>query len=152
MAYDLRPFPESIEVARYIEEHSSEDDRIAVIGSEPQIYFYSKRLSATGYIYTYALMEEHDYALKMQKEMITEIESARPEFIIFVNVTNSWILRPASERLIFDWFKIYHREHFERVGVVDIISQGQTIYRWDDEAVGYSPRSEDWISVYKRRG
>jgi 4-amino-4-deoxy-L-arabinose transferase-like glycosyltransferase len=82
MAYDLRPFPESIEVARYIEEHSSEDDRIAVIGSEPQIYFYSKRLSATGYIYTYALMEEHDYALKMQKEMITEIYSTGLKYII----------------------------------------------------------------------
>jgi hypothetical protein len=88
----------------------------------------------------------------MQKEMITEIKSARPEFLIFVNVPNSWDLREGSERLIFDWFKEYKREHFERVGVVDILSSGQTVYKWDEEAIGYSPRSERWLSVYKRRG
>jgi hypothetical protein len=152
ITYGANPFPESIEVARYIEEHSSEDDLIAVIGSEPQIYFYSKRRSATGYIYTYALMVQHDLALNMQKEMITEIVSARPEFLIFVNVLTSWDLREGSERLIFNWFAKYQREHFERVGVVDILSSGQTVYKWDEEAIGYSPRSERWLSVYKRRG
>ena len=51
------PFPESVKIGDYIREHSNPDDKIAVLGSEPQIYFYSKRLSATGYIYTYGLME-----------------------------------------------------------------------------------------------
>jgi hypothetical protein len=152
MSHSANPFPESIEIARYIGEHSSEHSRIAVIGSEPQIYFYSKRRSATGYIYTYALMEKHDLALKMQKEMITEIESARPEFLIYVNVPKSWDMREESERLIFDWFKGYKRDHFEKVGVVDILLSGQTLYRWDDDAIGYSPRSKLWLSVYKRRG
>jgi len=45
-----------------------------VLGSEPQIYFYSGRRSATGYLYMYSLTEEQKYALRMQKEMIGEIE------------------------------------------------------------------------------
>jgi hypothetical protein len=36
--------------------------------------------SATGYIYTYSLMEPQSHALEMQKEMIAEIEADRPEF------------------------------------------------------------------------
>src|SRR5262249_10244089 len=62
------PFPESIKIGEYIRSQSSPDDKIAVLGSEPQIYFYSKRLSATGYIYTYALMEPQPYAHQMQEE------------------------------------------------------------------------------------
>jgi len=46
------------------------------IGSEPEIYFYAQRHSATGYIYTYALMEEHKYAHAMPEEMEREIEQA----------------------------------------------------------------------------
>ncbi len=82
MIYRTNPFPESLAVAEYIRNHSSETDTIAVIGSEPQIYFYANRKSATGYIYMYGLMELQAYAAQMQKEMIQEIESAKPRYIV----------------------------------------------------------------------
>ena len=41
--YGGNPFPEALEVARYIRERSAPADRIAVLGSEPEIYFYSGR-------------------------------------------------------------------------------------------------------------
>ena len=59
-----------------------------MFGSEPQIFFYARRHSATGYIYTYSLMEKHDYALAMQKEMIAEVESSKPKFLIDVQVSD----------------------------------------------------------------
>jgi 4-amino-4-deoxy-L-arabinose transferase-like glycosyltransferase len=55
--YPESPFAESIRIAEYLREHTSLSDTIAVLGSEPQIYFYSNRHSATGYIYAYGLME-----------------------------------------------------------------------------------------------
>src|ERR1700747_1330002 len=39
-------FPEAEAVADYITVHSSAQDQIALLGSEPEIYFYSKRRSA----------------------------------------------------------------------------------------------------------
>ena len=51
--YGANPFPESIRIAQYLREHTNASDTIAILGSEPQIYFYSHRHSATGYIYTY---------------------------------------------------------------------------------------------------
>ena len=62
MIYPENPFVESIRIADYLREHTSPNDTIAVLGSEPQIYFYSHRHSATGYIYTYGLMEPQKYA------------------------------------------------------------------------------------------
>jgi hypothetical protein len=41
--YPGNPFSQSIEIARFIEQRSSPTDKIAVFGSEPQIYIYSKK-------------------------------------------------------------------------------------------------------------
>jgi hypothetical protein len=70
IVYGENPFPESVRIAEYLRDHTDVGDTIAVLGSEPQIYFYSKRHSATGYIYTYELMEPQSYQLEIQKEKI----------------------------------------------------------------------------------
>jgi len=147
--YGRNPFPESVEIARYIREHSAGADRVAVVGSEPQIYFYSSRRSATGYIYTYPLMELQPYASAMQREMITEIETAAPRFLVFVSATGSWTVRPGSDQTIFHWFETYQRG-LTRVGVADILPQQETVYRWGEAASNYAPRSDVWLMVFER--
>ena len=149
LTYGLNPFPESLEIARYIQENSNENDRIAVIGSEPQIYFYSNRRGATGHIYTYALMETHPYALSMQKEMIKEIESVKPRYLVYVNVPGSWMYRRKSKRLIFNWFNSYWKKHYKRVGIVDISKKG-TNYRWGENVIGYRVKSRTSVSIFRR--
>ncbi len=149
--YGLNPFPESLEIARYLREHTTEEDRIAVIGSEPQIYFYARRRAATGYIYTYALMEDHEFADVMQQEMIEEIETARPKFLVFVNVPTSWLAGPESNTRIFGWSERYRDEFYEIAGIIDMVSWDRILYRWDEEAVGYTPKSDLWLAVFKRK-
>jgi hypothetical protein len=147
--FGANPFPESLEIARFLREHSQGDDRIAIIGSEPQIYFYSNRRAATGYVYTYALMESHPFASRMQQEMIREIESIKPQYLIFVNIFYSWLATPTSDRTILEWFRIYSGKYYELVGLIDILGTNQTVYQWNKNAVGYSPRSRFWLSVYR---
>jgi hypothetical protein len=149
-AYGFNSFPESLEIAKYIRANSTRNDLVAILGSEPQILFYANRRSATGYIYAYPLMEPYPYAFHMQREMIGQIESAHPEFLVFVNLPASWLVRSDSEKMILKWFQFYHHKYYRLVGVIDIISRDQTIYRWDKDAVGYQPRSEYWITVFRR--
>jgi hypothetical protein len=150
--YGMCPFPEAVEVAGYIRGHSARDARIAVLGSEPEIYFYARRRSATGYIYGYPLMESQPYALRMQNEMIGEIEAARPEYVVMVNVATTWMADDDSPRRIFDWWDSY-RGRYQRVGVADMISEERTEYRWDAAAApeAYTPQAEDYLAVYRRR-
>jgi hypothetical protein len=151
--YGANPFPESLEIAKYIEKNSSPNDLVAILGSEPQILFYARRRSATGYTDTYELMKKHDFALQMQKEMISEIEKANPRFVVFVTVSVSWVSgmpEANSPKLIFDWFKRYVRQHYYSVGVVDIPFDAPTVYRWDKDAVSYQPQSESSVLVFKR--
>jgi hypothetical protein len=150
-SYGGNPFIESVEIANYVKADSSPQDTIAVLGSEPQIYFYSQRRSATGYIYTYALMEEQPYALRMQQEMIREIESAKPLYLICVNVYTSWGWRPRSEKLILEWSEAYSRAYYKKVGVIDIVSAERTDYYWGADAQNVKPRSPGYVLVFKRQ-
>ncbi|MFA5140526.1 MAG: glycosyltransferase family 39 protein [Elusimicrobiota bacterium] len=117
MTYGENPFPETVAVAKYIEANTSPRDCVAVIGSEPEIYFYSKRRSCTGYIYAYPLMESHPYALQMQKDMIREIEARAPKILVFVAVPNSWARTERSETLLLRWLEDYEKG-YEQVGLV----------------------------------
>src|SRR5207248_2717863 len=120
--YAGNPFPETIKVAEYVREHTDSADTIAVGGSEPQIYFYSHRHSATGYIYTYPLMEPQKYARPMQSEMIHEIGSAQPKYLISITIDTSWLHSPRSENLIFEWAQRYIADNHIPVGFVNIIA------------------------------
>ena len=151
VSFGPNPFPESLEVAKYIKKHSSENDTIAVLGSEPQIYFYAQRFSATGYIFTSHLMERTEYALKFQEEMISDIERSQPKFLIFVNVPFSWIKMPGTKESISTWFNQYCRKNYERVGLVDMISPRVTNYHWDEESIGRSPEGSMHLSIFKRK-
>ena len=149
--YGANPFPESVEVARHIAEHCPPDARIAVLGSEPQIYFYSHRRSATGYIYTYPLMEPQPFASEMQREMIWEIERAAPEYLVCVGVSYSWLTRPESDPAIFTWIQRYCREQMELDGVVDIFPGSNSESRWDVAGRDIKPQTTFWLAIYKRK-
>jgi len=149
--YSVNPFPESLQIAKFIRDNSSPDAPIAIIGSEPQICFYAGRRSATKYIYTYPLMEPQPYATQMQEEMIAQVETADPQFVVFVNVPMSWMARPNSVGKIFGWFNSYLFTHYEKVGVADILGDKPAIWWWSSQAADYTQVSVVSIAVLKRK-
>jgi hypothetical protein len=150
IAYGSNPFPESVRIAEYLRDHSSPNDTIAILGSEPQIYFYSGRHSATGYIYTYALMEAQSYARQMQEEMISEIELARPRYLISVAMGASWARHSDSEQLIFTWANEYLNQYYKRVGLVNTLSADRTDYYFEQVPTSV-PELGSYILIYERR-
>lgn len=150
--YGSNPFPESIEIADYLKKHTNENDRILVFGSEPQIYFYAKRHSATGFIYTYPLMEQQKYAAMMQRDMYQEIISAQPKYIVIVNISTSWAAGLKSNTQILAQVDDYCQKNYKPVGLADIVSADPPItdYYWGDEAAETSPQSQYYILIYKR--
>jgi hypothetical protein len=148
MIYPEAPFWESVRIAEYVRDHTSPNDTIAVLGSEPQIYFYSQRHSTTGYIYTYGLMEPQKYAQQMQQGMIREIERGLPKYLISVVMKDSWLQRPQSDRLIFSWANEYTARNYSVAGFVNI-TPTETDYFFGDvpPSVG---SLKDYILIYKR--
>ena len=147
--YAFNPFPESREIASYLAQHTSPSDRVVVFGSEPQIFFYAGRRSATGYIYTYPLMESQPYASSMQREMIREVEAARPTHLVFVAVSSSWGGQPGSDPHLLQWANEYTARCFDRVGVAEI-GPGGTRFVWDDAARDYPLQSQFLVLTFRR--
>ena len=141
-------FGDTRDAAELIRTNTPPGTRIAVIGSEPEIYFYSGRRSATGHIYTYALMELHPYALTMQEEMIRQIEEAKPEYVVYVQNSFSWLTRTESERKIFTWWQTYWRQNLELVQTITTRQGAEELSDKTPEAAG---RSGNFLLILKRK-
>jgi hypothetical protein len=148
LIYPDNPFLESVRIGTYVREHTEPGDTIGVLGSEPEIYFYSDRHSATGYIYTYGLMEPQKYAQQMQQEMIREIEGARPKYLISVAMGYSWLRRPDSEEAIFTWANKYMAQNYTVAGFVNI-TPTETDYFFGDVPQSVETLKE-YILIYRR--
>jgi hypothetical protein len=142
-------FSETARAADYIKSHASKDARVAVLGSEPEIYFLSGRRSASGHIYMYPLMEEHPYALKMQNELISEIERARPEYVIYVDDELSWLPRGDSAQKIANWWKDYWATNMDLALTLEV-EEGREGGADPDRPVKDAPRAKH-VLIFKRR-
>ena len=151
LEYGSNPFPEMIEVAKYLKAHTNKNDVIGILGSEPETFFYAHRRSATGMIYTYGLMEHQKYARQMLKDTIRELETSRPKYMVFVRIPPSWLARPDSDTTIFTWAKQYLQTYYHMVGMVEFESEDNVMYLWDEDVEGYLPTSSDFIMVLKRK-
>jgi hypothetical protein len=149
--YRENPFVESVKIGEYIREHSALEARVAVIGSEPQIYFYAHRRSASGFIYMYDLVQLHRYAGQFQREMIGEIEAAQPQFLVQVMVSSSWLNWPGADNTLHDWGELYPRQFYERIGSVYIYPT-HAEYVWERAARHEKNDTPFLVDVYRRKG
>lgn len=144
------PFVESEAIGKFIRDNSTPADRVAVLGSEPQIYFYADRVPATGFIYAYPLMENQPYSQQMQQDMIREIEASAPKFMVYVYSPLSWLRKDGSSMDIFNWHDNY-KTAYNYVGVVDLNPKGPSVFKWRDEMIGYQNQFDNRLMIYERQ-
>ena len=152
VTYGNDPFGQAAIVAKYIDSTAPPGARLAVLGSEPEIYFLAHRHSATGYIYTYELMEPQPFARTMQDKMISEIETNVPEFVVFADSPLfSWNRRPDSDPRIFEWWDSY-QTNYVRIGLVDVATNSKTGFRLDAEgAARYGKIRGLGLEIFQRK-
>ena len=95
-------------------------------------------------------MEPQPAALAMQHEMIAEIETNRPEFIVSVPYQFSWLPRSSSNAAIFEWLDQYTRTFYQKVGAVGCDAHGELVSVWDDALTNAPALPGEYISVFKR--
>jgi hypothetical protein len=148
MTYGTNPFPEALDIANYISSHSNPEDRIAILGSEPEINFYAHRLPGTGYIYTYSLMEPQPYAAEMQSDMIREIESSRPQYVVLVSIPTSFGRLRDSDSTIFSWMGAYLPAHYQLVAIQNVREPLRSVEK--SPPVDYRARPNEFVKIYRR--
>jgi 4-amino-4-deoxy-L-arabinose transferase-like glycosyltransferase len=122
LCYPKDSFPDALPIAEYLRQHTAPTDRIMVFGSEPEIYFYAHRHSASGYIYAYSLMEDQNYWPVMQRQMMAEVEASRPAYVVIADTPALWSSGRGSRQAVALATLIdqYLMHDFEEVGVVEL--------------------------------
>jgi hypothetical protein len=141
-------FGDARDAAALIAADTKPEARIAVIGSEPEIYFYARRRSASGHIYMYPLMELHPHAAKMQDDMIAQVEAAKPEYVVFVNNPLSWLVKAESEKKILDWWPRYWEQNYALEQTITTRQGAEEFAAKDPAAAG---KSGNFLLVLKRK-
>lgn len=118
LMYTESPFIEAVAAGEFLKANSRPGDRIFVVGSEPEILFYSQRRSASKYIIFYPLTSTYPDTLLRQKEVVAAVTQSPPAYIVYVNYPVSLAETPVQEHYIFDQVAELLRTGYQLTGVV----------------------------------
>lgn len=147
--YGNNPFPESMEIANWINANSKPEDKIVLLGSEPQIYFYTKKKCPSRHAYFAAIVDNVPQHKEWQREFVKDVEAAKPKYIIFFNHAISLFVQPNTDRYVFDWANKYITENYNLVGLCDMIDGQHASYVWREQLMTYKPSGQSSIYVYE---
>jgi len=151
--YGLNPFPESKVIADKLNTMMRPEDKLAVFGTEIQMYFYTNKISPSRFAGSGALLE---FPIKKaddwQKEFINDVEKANPRFLVFFSHPISWLANPKVNNLIFPWFDKFSAEKYNLIGYADMYDN-MTNYVWapNIDLVNSPPKSQYKIFVFERK-
>ncbi|MEO8085579.1 MAG: glycosyltransferase family 39 protein [Bacteroidota bacterium] len=135
----------------FIAANSKPDSRIAIFGAEPEIWFYSKRLAASGYLYVYPLLENQKFAASMREQFYSEMEKSKPDIILYTSNEGTWYANPAIQEEMVKWMNSYRDTGFKRIALIDLPFNGETAYYWTEDTAIYPTNQENYIEIYKRK-
>jgi hypothetical protein len=156
--YGLNPFPESLVIAQHVARNSGPEDRVFVVGSEPQILFYAGRRSATRYIFFYPLTGDYPDARARQQAVIEEVRAARPLYVVWVDVLTSLLRTERTEPLVFDAtaallerdYRVELVARLDASGRTYAFDRGDAARRFLREARESRHLGRPWIAVHRR--
>jgi 4-amino-4-deoxy-L-arabinose transferase-like glycosyltransferase len=136
-------------VAGYLKSHSPAGATFAVLGSEPELLFYAHRRSVTGYIYMYDLVQPQPFRERMTREMMSEVERGRPDYVVFVNTIYSWLpYSPFGFDEIKNWFMRYTESEYDPCGVVTF---PPNVCVWGPDCFQRVPLGHRFVVIFQRK-
>jgi hypothetical protein len=82
--------------------------------------------------------------------MIREIEAARPQYLVMVLVSSSWLDWPGADTTLKEWGERYTRQFYERTGSVYIYPD-HSDYVWGAASLVERKDTAFIMDVYQRK-
>ena len=151
MVYGSNPFPEAKKLSDFVARRAAKGDKVAVLGSEPEIYFYLQEPMKTNHYYlTYLVDPRIEQAKTWSKEFLDEMDKNKPKFLFFVNHPFSWMLQKDYNPEVFDYYQDSVQKYYHPIAVADQLNDLQTKYMWDADVNTYKIQGKSFIYVWER--
>ncbi|MEY4935587.1 MAG: hypothetical protein RIS64_1946 [Bacteroidota bacterium] len=151
--YDGDSFTEIRMIGETLSKRTKPNDKIGMLGAEPQIFFYANRVAASGFLYHYPLIEHQKYATTMSEQFVKEIEATRPEIFIYSYQINDITHNQLTCNYLNNWKKIFCKD-YEVIGkVYKDLSKHFSLadLRWKHLSQDISSDSSVVIEIFKRK-
>ena len=144
-------FNEKKQIADKINEKFGDKNyKIGIIGNEPQIFFYTKKQSASGFMYIYSLIEKHKFADSLTIKFIKEIENSQPEILIYFTDYKISPENPKTVQQITAWYNQFKQNYFA-IGKLDLLADKTQLTWLTKEKSTISTDSAFYGIIYLRK-
>ncbi|HEY3861925.1 MAG TPA: glycosyltransferase family 39 protein [Verrucomicrobiae bacterium] len=109
--YPNDPYAEMPSLARRLAEVTGPQDRVYIFGSEPELLFYARRISAARYVILPSLFGPYADSQEKQTAVSVEITKAHPAAAFYL--PNGLFFTPHIEHYLTDWSFDYLHRNFQ---------------------------------------
>ena len=150
MAYGANPFPEARVIGDWLRKEAEPEDRLCVVGAEPELYIYSGLRSASRHFYFQFLLRNTPKEKDWQREFMREIAETKPRFIVFCDNPISIRVFPGASRSVLYWLKDHLKANYRLFGVAQTVSPAETRFYREESLQLYRPQRTMELRVFER--
>jgi hypothetical protein len=148
--YGINPFPEAMEIGKWLNTKLKNEDKITLIGSEPQLYVYTNKNSISRHAYFTAVVIDFPEHKIWQREFTSDIKTNKPRFIIYFNNPLSLLIQKNTDKYIFKWVADYIKQNYKVAGLVEMVSPNESRYIFGEKVNKYNTPNKNLIYIYER--
>lgn len=150
--YGNNPFPETMEIAKYLNSVMKPEDKLAVFGSEPELFIYTNKTSPTRHVFFSTIVASIPEHKKFQREFVKDIEAAKPKYFVFYRHSVSLLVQANVDQYVFEWANKYLSDNYKVIGVVDMPEQQlNSTYAFGKDAETYQAKAQNVIFIFERK-
>lgn len=149
--YHTNPFPEARVMADLINERYQDGDGLFVVGSEPQIYVYTRTRAPSRFIYMNFLVQNHPSEKAWRSEVMRDLEAAPPKYVVWVQHVGSWMPAPGADQGFLEkYWNELHRD-YEVIAWCEQTASPDLIVVTGEEARNYQPKGQLYMFLAERK-
>jgi len=151
MVYGSNPFPESRKVGDFLNTVMKPDEKLMVLGSEPQIYMYTDKFCASRHFYCGNLVQKPEIVKTWAKEFKNDFTKNPPDYVVWVNHPFSWSIPQGGDTKFIDWAYKQIMISYHPIGWAEYISPNESKYTFDvKNAMNYKPSAKEYMIVLQK--
>lgn len=134
----------------FLKRRLKKEDQIFVFGSEPQVYYETKKILPLPHVFLSFLHLPSNRAINDQNETISYLEKTKPAYIVHLQNPISVGMKENSDQSLYQWIFNFESMYYEKIALADINDQNIATYYFGQEA-NITPKSSNYIYVYQRK-